>query len=250
MQKECRHTDWIEVVKTTDLLQSGEIRPASKIVNPETLTKEELFPLTHMASIYCVSHRFNAVTYTQFPDQLYSCVKARENLKNIIYFGSDDGNSPLTNLIVINPSFSFLEKSKYYISIEGCGSIEMGRIQMAIKRPRTIKLSGYFWQIGMESPQKRTVILSDWPSSMVQHENDHLKGKDATFFPERILDMINPNKSFLENIGSDEESLRILLKTLSETEGCDYLVNKKGKLMVVNYKGEIVKKYPRVISLE
>jgi len=250
MREERGHTDWIEVVKTTDLLQSGEIRPASKIPNPETLTEKELLPLACMASIYCISHRFNAVAYTQFPDQLYGCVKARGNLKNIIYFGYNDENNPLTNLIVINPHLSFLEKSKHHISIEGCGSIEMGRIQMAIKRPRTIELSGYFWQIGMESPQKRTEKLSDWPASMVQHENDHLKGKDATFFPERILDIINPNKSFLENIGSDEESLRRLLITLSETEGCDCLVNKRGKLMVVNYKGEIVKKYPRVINLE
>lgn len=238
MQKERRYTDWIEVVKTTDLLQSGEIRPASKILNPETLTEKELFPMAFMAGIYCASHRFNAVAYTQFPDQIYSCVKARGNLKNIIYFGCNDENNPLINSIVINPHLSFLEKGKHYISIEGCGSIEMGRIQMAIKRPKSIRLNGYFWQIGMECPQKRNVKLSDWPASMVQHENDHLKGKDATFFPERILDLISPNESFLKNIDLDAESLRGLLKALSETEGCDFLVNKGGKLVIVNYKGE------------
>lgn len=238
MQEERRHTDWIEVVKTTDLLQSGEIRLASKILNPETLTEKELFPLVYMAGIYCVSHRFNAVAYTQFPVQLYSCVKARGDLKNIIYFGCNNENNPLIGSIVINPHLSFLEKGKYYISIEGCGSIEMGRIQMAIKRPKSIRLNGFFWQIGMECPQKRTVKLSDWPASVVQHENDHLNGKDATFFPERILDMVNPKKSFLKNIGLDAKSLSRLLRVLSETKGCDFLVNKRGKLVIVNYKGK------------
>lgn len=243
MERERVYANWIEVIKTTNLLQSGELKPASKILNPETLTKEELLPMVFTAGVYCVSHHFNAVAYTQFPDQLFSCINARKDLKNIIYFGCNDVNSPLIDLIVINPRFSFLEENKYHFSIEGCGSIEMGKIQMAIKRPRTIKLSGHFWGIGMEHPQRKMVKLSNWPSSMVQHENDHLKGKDATFFPERILDMINPKKSFLKNIGLNERFLRKILKNLSENEGSGYLVNKGGKLLVVNYKGETIKEY-------
>jgi peptide deformylase len=243
MEREHDHIDLIEVIHKTDLLQSGEIKPASEILNPETLTEKELLPMVCVATLYCISHHFNAVAYTQFPDQIYDHVNAKKDLNNIIYVGFNNENDPLNDLIVINPHISFLEKNRFHISIEGCGSLEMGRIRMAIKRPNRIKLSGYFWKIGMELPQTNTVELSNWPSSMIQHESDHLIGKDATFFPERILDITNLNKSFFDNSEWSATTLKRSLISLFKNDGCEYLINKNGKLLLVNYKGETIKEY-------
>lgn len=230
--KESFHLD--EVIANNDLLVADKIPVAEKINNPEQLSKIDLLPMFYFSKLYFAKHDFNAAAYTQYPDIFFESMSADKKLKNIVCFGHKQENFPLINQLVINPDYEIID-DKTITTIEGCGSIGMGKIQMAVQRPKNIILSGYFWNPMSSNPKKEQIQLYDWPSAMVQHEINHLKGKTALSHPEKIIDITNPGTTFLENLKINLISWHKFLKKLSKDHDCQYLINKNGNLQIVNY---------------
>lgn len=240
---------YTEALRGEPLLQSEKLVKANQIVSPESLSDRQLMPLWQLGKSFLQGNPiFIAVAFTQFREESIKIVNGDPLLRRIIFFPSifADGSGSYRDCLFINPEISIPPEAGYYASLEGCGSIEFDRLGMVIRRPNSMFLKTYVWRPG-EKVFMVTMLLEGIDAGAMEHEYIHLEGKDATFYPEDILDFTDPKQESWNNrVEVQEMVARIIRGIRLENDSERYegwLIHKEGKLLVVDSDGKYMRNF-------
>jgi len=240
---------YTEALKGEPLLQSGELIKASPIPNPESLASKQLMPLWELGKNFLQGNpHFVAVAFTQFRQKSFELVNGDPLLRRMIFFPCILANLPddYKDYLLINPKLAIPSPADYYASVEGCGSIDFARLGMVVRRPYLILLKTYLWRPGKEMLMA-SISLRGFDAGVTEHEYLHLEGKDATSFPENILDFTDPKNECWHN--RDEAQAMVAREVRDITAGRDvqryqgWLIHQEGKLIVVDRDGQYLRDF-------
>lgn len=240
-----------EALKGEPLLQSGKLVKAEEITRPESLLNEQLFPIWLLGKSFLRGNpNFVAVAFTQFREESIKIVNFDPLLRRIIFFPQifADFSDSYRDCLLINPEIFIPPDASYNALVEGCGSIEFAKIGMVVRRPYSMFLKTYVWMPG-ERVFMVSILLEGIDAAIVEHEYIHLEGKDATFFPEDILDFTDPKH---ECWGSRVEVREMVARTIREkmpgsgAEGYEgWLIYREGRFVVVDNYGKYMRDFKR-----
>jgi peptide deformylase len=238
------------------LLQSDNLTKAAEIDDPQHLERDQLLPILAMGYALCEANpTIAAVAYTQFPPNLFAILGADDMLARIIYFSHFHhknvrlhGEAPIAvgGSLFINPRL-IDQSNRFIVWNEGCGSIWKTRLHMFVARPISVTLRGYVWNHWIQRPIYFQEKITRTLTGYMEHEMDHLDGRDATDRPEQILDFNDIpsglNGRPVEKIAN--ATVRFVLDYWCKKGVSHFLVHRQGKLLVVDTNGDAIGPYTR-----
>jgi len=235
---------YTEALRGEPLLQSGELVKANQIASPESLSDRQLTPLWQLGKSFLQGNpKFVAVAFTQFREESIKIVNGDPLLRRIIFFPPifSDFSDPYRDCLFINPEIFIPSEADYYASVESCGSIEFAKLGMVVRRPYSMILKTYVWRPG-EKVFMALLLLKSIDAGVMEREYIHLEGKDATFFPEDILDFTDPKHECWKNRVETQEMVVREIREMELGNDAeryeDWLIHKEGKFIVVDSYGK------------
>lgn len=250
-----------DLLETTNLVQSGELKPATEIPSPELLSKTDLGVLIGIGQgITRPYTNFAGIAFTEIPDFIFLEHEISPDLRRIIYFSSREAsisdeetepNGQVPGCLLINPVVTPISPKQQCI-VEGCGSIEYGQLNMWVTRSHQIRLDTWIWGpaqgLSNQPPQFVSLNISGRLAGLLEHEDAHLNGLTAASesFRHRLVDfrlipdtvalglmqpqLIDEEKDFAAHVGKTNT---------------DWLVwnPERERLEVINYKGDYIRDY-------
>jgi hypothetical protein len=167
------------------LLQSGELPKVREIVNPENISEAMLSEWLEFAREVCRKKDYMCLAFSQLKPDVLSALGFSDTLPPRLFYNRHAVSEP--GELILNPSIGIPLVNEKVPILEGCGSIDYGRIFHFIKRPQEIYVSGYFFdgQNFSKSSYEYLDPYSDWSI----HEVDHLNGKTAMDSPRDFVDI-------------------------------------------------------------
>lgn len=235
-------TQFAEMLRPEQLLQSGHIRVAEKIPDPESIPMGQLMNLWLLGEGY-LSNRYNLVAFTQFSERTMSLVGADPAYSRIIYGSSLEKKNPFyahRGQLLINPELSVVKNEPTFALPQGCGSIRNAKIRYIGKHPTNAWLTAYAWKPGDPKPIRISQPLRDLSAAYTQHECRHLDGLDVTHFPDTLLDMTKPDDvswKITQDILLGMPTAKEYVQTAYKEEGLQaWLIFQEGRLKVYDAK--------------
>jgi len=240
---------YTEALKGEPLLQSEKLVKAEEITRPKSLLDKQLLPLWFLGKSFLQGNpNFIAVAFTQFREESIKIVNGNPLLRRIIFFPQIFANfsDSYRDCLLINPEISIPSEVDYYASVEGCGSIEFARLGMVVRRPYSMLLKTYVWRPG-EKVFMGSMLLEDIDAGVMEHEYIHLEGKDATFYPEDILDFTDPKHEGWNNRDETQKMVAREIRKIALGNNTEkykgWLIHKEGKFIIVNSYGKYIRDF-------
>lgn len=174
-------------MERTILIQHGNL--ANTVTTPETeINKEGCQSLFELSKKICKKDKYCGLAMNQIPLELIKQHTGYQDYHRIIFLRPEGEESSVTeDTLIVNPQIEIKTRDTYF-GLEGCGSVDFGQTLMLVERPADFKLKGLFYMSGMGIPKYEEVESKNLKYfNASQHEIDHLDGKTALDFPNRLL---------------------------------------------------------------
>jgi len=174
-------------MERTILIQHGNL--TNTVTTPETeINKEGCQSLLELSEKICKKDKYCGLAMNQIPLELIKQQTEYRGHHRIIFLRPEGGKSSITkDTLIVNPQIEIKTRDTYFW-LEGCGSVDFGQTLMLVARPANFKLKGLFYVSGMDIPEHKEVDSENLNRfNAGQHEINHLDGKTALDFPDRLF---------------------------------------------------------------
>lgn len=178
--------------RSEQLVQHDKLTPTNQITNPEDIPFDLLELWWRKASLTCDIDEFNAIAFNQFSKSTLQKLDLTPQKACIIYIHDNfQEENQFARQLLINPEIQISGLAPQTVSLEGCGSIQVGenrRPLMFLSRPPIVYGAAYFWKPKQGKPTYQEFSASKALAFFIQHEHAHLNGKTALSQPEIFFD--------------------------------------------------------------
>jgi len=235
----------------TELLQHQDLKPV-KPVAVETISENSLKTTYALCENLCNLGGWGSIAVNEIPLPLW---QEETGLKDHLpaIFLRPNVNFPekgtfKTDVLIINPTYTFRGVPTRKTTLEGCGSLDYGNLLYFYARPLKFTIHGYIYTPHKNVPVLKSVNSGYFFDDLVEHEIKHLnEGATAASSPVWISDPFTPHgikeiiKDSYSNIGE-----KGMMKLLKEKDR-NLLVNSpnnEDKLCIVSPEGNYISDFP------
>jgi len=235
----------------TELLQHQDLRPIKPMAPEKILDIDHRRVFDHLKKI-CETNDFSGLAANEVPLNHW---QEETGLKDYLpaIFLRPNVNFPekgtfKTDVLVINPTYTFRGIPTRKVVLEGCGSLDYGNLLYFYARPYEYTLHGYIFTPHKNTPERRSIKSGYFFNDLTEHEIKHLnEGATAASSPIWIYNPFTPSnmKVIMEdsfsNIG-EKKLMEFLVK-----DGRNLLVNSpkdEDKLCVISPEGSYISDFP------